>query len=232
MKEKKKNAAKDQVKENKENKEDKECDITKDEDSEDEEEIGDEYYKNSVEKKQNNQSEERIEDTEDRIEDRNTEERLDDTEESEDISTHIEEEKEGVIEVELPTEENICTTSYDPDIEGATTEDIQDDTDQHDVTAEEQADDIEGETTESVRPRPRPRHSIATSPTPTPTPRTSRREKRKPKWQEEFYMYQMVPRPYDSKLQALDILMNSGVLNRIDIQVAQQILDTLSEKKS
>jgi hypothetical protein len=41
---------------------------------------------------------------------------------------------------------------------------------------------------------------------PKPTPRRSVRESKPPNWQSDYHMNRMVPRPYDTNLQALDVL--------------------------
>ncbi len=59
---------------------------------------------------------------------------------------------------------------------------------------------------------------------PTPAPRRSERSRKLPVRFDSFQMNQMVTRPYDCKLQALETLMSSGVLNQVDAEVASRMI--------
>ncbi|XP_060568065.1 zinc finger protein 652-B-like [Ruditapes philippinarum] len=106
---------------------------------------------------------------------------------------------------------------------------IDNDTDDNSETSTEVTDENshvdEGPGIEEIPEEPPPKSPPRTK----PTPRRSVRERKPPNWQSDYHMNRMVPRPYDTNLQALDVLMNSGVLNRIDIHVAQKLLNTLSD---
>ncbi|XP_052806557.1 uncharacterized protein LOC128235802 [Mya arenaria] len=58
-------------------------------------------------------------------------------------------------------------------------------------------------------------------------PRRSSRQRRMPARYDAYQMNQMIPRPQDSRLQALTELVESGILNNIDTMIAQKILDSV-----
>ncbi|XP_060585420.1 myb-like protein X [Ruditapes philippinarum] len=62
---------------------------------------------------------------------------------------------------------------------------------------------------------------------PKPAPRRSTRDKKPPSKYEDYYMNAVVPRPYDSKIQAVDVLMKSGILNQVDTAVAHKLLEAI-----
>lgn len=64
-------------------------------------------------------------------------------------------------------------------------------------------------------------------PVPTPTPRRSTRPKKPPERYKDYSMNSLVPRPVDSRLQAVNALMSSGVLNEIDSEVARKMLQSI-----
>ena len=71
-------------------------------------------------------------------------------------------------------------------------------------------------------------NSPETDPKPVPPPRQPRRpvrERRPPQKFDEYYMYQMVPK--DPKLQALDILVKSGILDEVDGETAHRLIGAI-----
>jgi len=109
---------------------------------------------------------------------------------------------------------------------------------------EENAEDAYGETRDTeestnLNPKPRPRISvsessnlgnqtrIAATPPPKPTPRRSAREKRAPDRYNDYIMNAIIPRPVDRKIQALDSLMNSGVLSEVSAEVAHRLIQAV-----
>ena len=131
----------------------------------------------------------------------------------------IEEEKKELTELEIITEEETgdTVTEEEPTEAETTTDDNEGET-----QVEEEETHVK-EVQMAIEELPRP--------PPKPHPRRSVRERKPPVWHDAYQMNQMVPRQYDSNLQAFDVLINSGVLNRIDTQVAKRLLDTLSEEK-
>ena len=85
-----------------------------------------------------------------------------------------------------------------------------------------------GESGETVTERQvfRVENPDAISP-PIPAPRRSQREKRRPAWFDSYQMNQVVVKPHDSKLEALNVLMSSGILEQIDRTVVYSILDSI-----
>ena len=59
---------------------------------------------------------------------------------------------------------------------------------------------------------------------PVPQPRRSIRERKPPDKYKDYQMNQMVPRPLDYKIQALNALMNSGVLDEVDCETAHRLV--------
>lgn len=62
---------------------------------------------------------------------------------------------------------------------------------------------------------------------PVPAPRRSSRERKPPSRFAEYHMNLVVPRPYDNKIHAMNILMSSGVLNEVDTEVAHRLLEAV-----
>ena len=62
---------------------------------------------------------------------------------------------------------------------------------------------------------------------PAVVPRRSERSRKPPEWTKSYQMNQITTRPYDSKLHALDVVMNSGILNNLDVEVTHKILDAI-----
>ena len=62
---------------------------------------------------------------------------------------------------------------------------------------------------------------------PVPVPRRSSRTSQPPVRFEDYYMKQMVARPYDSKLQALTVLLNSGILDNMDSTIAHSVVGAI-----
>ena len=62
---------------------------------------------------------------------------------------------------------------------------------------------------------------------PVPAPRRSTRTRKQPAWFDSFQMNQVVLRPHDSKLEAFNMLMSSGILDKMERNVAFSILDAI-----
>ncbi|KAL4232438.1 hypothetical protein ACF0H5_007131 [Mactra antiquata] len=62
---------------------------------------------------------------------------------------------------------------------------------------------------------------------PQPVPRRSTRERRPPQKYSDFYMNQMVFRPRDNKIYALNTLLQSGILDNIDSDTVHVILGAI-----
>ena len=62
---------------------------------------------------------------------------------------------------------------------------------------------------------------------PVPAPRRSTRTRKQPPWFDSFQMNQVVLRPHDSKLEAFNMLMSSGILDKMERNVAFSILDAI-----
>ena len=65
------------------------------------------------------------------------------------------------------------------------------------------------------------------APVPVPLPRRSTRNRKLPTKFEDYQLHQMVARPYDRKLQAIDSLLKSGVLNDMDNDTAHKIIASI-----
>ena len=64
---------------------------------------------------------------------------------------------------------------------------------------------------------------------PRPAQRRSVRQRKAPAWFESYQMKQMVVRPYDNRLESLNVLLNSGVLGELDSEIAHKIIRSLME---
>ena len=62
---------------------------------------------------------------------------------------------------------------------------------------------------------------------PKPPPRRSQRERKKPIWYDTYHMNQVVHRTQDSKLDALNILVSSGILHVMDRNIAHSLVDAI-----
>ena len=100
---------------------------------------------------------------------------------------------------------------------------------------EENAEDADSETryteeSTNLNPKPRPRISVSessnlgnqTRTAATPPPKRLAREKRAPDGYNDYIMN--IPRPVDRKIQALDSMMNSGVLSEVSAEVTQAVM--------
>ena len=76
------------------------------------------------------------------------------------------------------------------------------------------------------RPPPRP-PNITTGTTPEPPPKRPTRERKLPARFDSYQMYQMQSRPVDSKIQSINVIMSSGILNEIDRDVAHKVLKAI-----
>ena len=61
----------------------------------------------------------------------------------------------------------------------------------------------------------------------TPPPRRSAREKRAPDRYNDNIMNAIIPRHVDRKIQALDSLMNSGVLSEVSAEVTHRLIQAV-----
>ncbi|XP_052765479.1 putative RNA-binding protein Luc7-like 2 [Mya arenaria] len=57
--------------------------------------------------------------------------------------------------------------------------------------------------------------------------RRSSRQRKPPSRYEDFHMHSLVTRPTDSRIQALEELVNSGILKNIDAMIAQKLVDSV-----
>ena len=62
-------------------------------------------------------------------------------------------------------------------------------------------------------------------PPPKPAQRRSGRERKPPAWFDSYQMNQLVARPYDRKLESLNVLFNSGILGELDSEIAHRIIN-------
>lgn len=95
------------------------------------------------------------------------------------------------------------------------------------ATGEMESTEAEGASESNTEPEPELIEIDNTQNTPTPAPRRSTRERRMPKRYEDFQMYSIVTRPYDSKLQALSEVMESGILNNMDADIAKRLISSI-----
>lgn len=58
-------------------------------------------------------------------------------------------------------------------------------------------------------------------------PVPQRRSVRQRKPPDRYIMHQMTPRPYDSKIQTLNVLLDSGVLDDMDSDMAHKLLGAI-----
>ena len=128
--------------------------------------------------------------------------------------------EESVTGIEEVTEENRTerSTSNENIAEETNTENSREDSERERTETEQFLTSTEGNTQNSVAEEQIP---------PKPPPRRSQRERRKPVWYDTYQMNQMVHRTQDSKLDALNILMSSGILQQIDRNIAHNLLDTI-----
>ena len=66
-------------------------------------------------------------------------------------------------------------------------------------------------------------------PTPIPQLRRSVRQRQAPAWFDSYQMNQIVPRPYDSRLEQLSVFLNSGVLSELDSENVRKIIKALMD---
>ena len=59
--------------------------------------------------------------------------------------------------------------------------------------------------------------------------RRSDRQRKPPTWHDSYQMSQMVVRPYDKKMESLNILLRSGVIGELDSEVTYRLIKTLME---
>lgn len=64
---------------------------------------------------------------------------------------------------------------------------------------------------------------------PSPTQRRSTRQRKPPAWLDSYQVNQMVARPYDSRLESLNVLLNSGILAELDSEVAHKIIKSIMD---
>ena len=92
------------------------------------------------------------------------------------------------------------------------------------TTSNERSDDRnpsnDKEETEGVRNK---------EPTPIPQLRRSVRQRQAPAWFDSYQMNQIVPRPYDSRLEQLSVFLNSGVLSELDSENVRKIIKALMD---
>ena len=79
------------------------------------------------------------------------------------------------------------------------------------INISEKADKTESDVTKQNQPPKNDKSQREDRPPPKPPERRSVRERKQPAWFDSYQMKQMVARPYDNKLMALDELMNSGI---------------------
>ncbi len=79
-------------------------------------------------------------------------------------------------------------------------------------------------------PKP-PTEDKKKKPPPISPPRRSERERKPPARFDMYHMNQMVHRPYmyDTKLQALETLMSSGLLTQFDTEMAHKMVKSMME---
>ena len=177
--------------------------------------------KNHISKKKEEKEKKNVdneEDTEVKVTDVNHTDLHEDDLEIIDNDTDVEETEE-VAEIENITGDIPVVIEEEPKGTEMSAEDNEEESESEDEQEETEVKEVPIEFEESPRPPPKP------------IPRRTVRERKKPGWHDSYQMNQMVPRQYDSNLQAFDVLMNSGVLNRMDTQVAKKLLETLSEQK-
>ena len=92
------------------------------------------------------------------------------------------------------------------------------------INISEKADKTESDVTKQYQPPINDKSQREGRPPPKPPERRSVRERKQPAWFDSYQMNQMVARPYDNKLMALDELMNSGILNRVNADVAHKLI--------
>ena len=57
--------------------------------------------------------------------------------------------------------------------------------------------------------------------------RRSERTRKMPEKYDQYVMYGMENRPYDARIQALQAVMSSGVLNKMDIELARKVINAI-----
>ncbi len=124
--------------------------------------------------------------------------------------THVDEVERSVAEVDMQDTVDPVRTVEEAEEETALK--------QVDIEPERHIDTIEETEDQTGGGVPIPRQRPSLTPKPIPTPRRSERSRKKPEWFDSYYMNQMVhiPRPYDIKLEAIDKLMSSGILDNFD----------------
>ena len=71
-----------------------------------------------------------------------------------------------------------------------------------------------------IEPEPPPEQSVL---------RRSERQRKSPAWHDSYHMSSMVIRPYDNKLESLNILLQSGVIGKLDSEIAHKLIKNLMD---